>query len=325
MPDTLVIITTGGTIAMCQDASCGGAVPALNGRELCAAVPQLEKAGCVEVLEFANIPSPHMTPALMLSLARTVEKTLARTEVCGAVITHGTDTLEESSHFLDLYLETDKPVCFTAAMRDASGLSPDGPANIYDAALAARSLKARGLGVLVVMNGEIHAARDVTKTDSACVQTFASPWGPLGRVDEGEVFFLRAPLARETLRPERIMEDVALLKLAAGCDDFLLRCLVDKGVAAIVLEALGRGNVPPAVVPGIQAALDKGIPVVVCSRCPSGRAAAVYAYEGGGAALEKMGVLFSTLNGPKTRISLMLALGCVREKTLKPEQLASHL
>ena len=322
MQNTLVIITTGGTIAMRYDPVLGGAVPALTGQELVAAVPPLADLGTIEVVEFANIPSPHMTPALMLSLARKVETQLARPEVAGVVITHGTDTLEESAHLLDLYLDSEKPVCLTAAMRDASGLSPDGPANILCAALTALSPQAKGMGVMVVMNGEIHAARDVVKTHSSVVQTFASPFlGPLGHVDAGEVFFSRAPLHRQTLRPEKLAEDVTLLKLAAGADDFLIRCLVEKGVSAIVLEAPGRGNVPPAVLPGIQLALDKGIPVAVCTRCLGGRALGAYAYEGGGTSLQAMGVILCRLNGLKTRLTLMLALGLTKDKA----ELASYL
>ena len=316
MPNTLVIITTGGTIAMRYDAALGGSVPALSGKELIEAVPPLAALGTIEVVEFSNIPSPHMTPARMLSLARKVETELARPEVAGVVITHGTDTLEESAYLLDLYLESEKPVCLTAAMRDASGLSPDGPANIHCAALTAFSPQAKGMGVMVVMNGEIHAARDVVKTHSSAVQTFASPFkGPLGCVDHGQVLFSRTPVCRQTLRPEKLAEDVALVKLPAGADDFLVRCLVEKGVSAIVLEAPGRGNVPPAVLPGIQLALNKGIPVAVCTRCLGGRALGVYAYEGGGASLQAMGVMLCELSGLKTRLTLMLALGLGKKAT----------
>lgn len=321
MKDKVVIFTTGGTIAMRYDPVVGGVVPAVSGQELIRAVPPLAKVCPVEVREFANIPSPHMTPKLMHALAGEVEKALAETDVLGAVITHGTDTLEETAYFLDLYLTGEKPVCITAAMRSAEEISPDGPRNILGAVQCAASPEARGKGVLVVLNEEIHAAREVTKTHSANPKTFASPfWGPLGYADEDRIIFRRAPLGRQTIRPEAIADDVYLVKLATGSDGFFFDCLIAKKARGIVVEGFGRGNVPPAAFMGMKKAVAAGIPVVITTRCPGGRVLDVYAYDGGARSLKEAGVILGgEINGPKARIKLILALGL----TDAPKKLAA--
>ncbi|MDR3074186.1 MAG: asparaginase, partial [Deltaproteobacteria bacterium] len=171
MDAKVVVFTTGGTIAMRRDPELGGAVPAVSGPELIEAVPPLADVCPVEVREFSNIPSPHFTPERMYALARTVEEALAEPDVAGVVITHGTDTMEETAYLLDLFLEGDKPVCLTGAMRSAAEISPDGPGNILCAVRCAASPAARGMGALIVMNEEVHAAREATKTHSANPKT----------------------------------------------------------------------------------------------------------------------------------------------------------
>ena len=316
MKPKVVLITTGGTIAMRHDPVRGGDVPAVSGPELIDAVPPLAGLAAIEVVEFANIPSPHMTPQHMRALGDEVEKKLLDPAVAGVVVTHGTDTLEETAYFLDLYVRSEKPVCFTAAMRGAGAVSPDGPGNILRAVRCAASPIARGKGTLVVMNEEIHAARDVAKTHSANPKTFASPfWGPLGYVDEDTVLFRREPVSRQTIHPETPEYDVHLVRLAAGSDDFLLHCLIDRGVQGIVIEGFGRGNVPPATLPGIQRAVTANIPIVLATRCAGGRVLDVYAYEGGVRGLVGMGVIpGGEISGHKARIKLMLALGETRSR-----------
>ena len=198
----VVIITTGGTIAMQHDSVTGAAVPAVSGADLVRAIPGLGSVCDLEVREFDNLPSPAITPDHMFRLAAMVRQYLAMDDVSGGVITHGTDSLEESAYFLDLSLEGHKPVCFTAAMRSGDELSPDGPRNILAAVRVAASRSARNMGSLVVMNEQIHAAREVTKTHAANVATFQSPWwGPLGVVDGDRVIFRRAQLGRQTFCP----------------------------------------------------------------------------------------------------------------------------
>jgi L-asparaginase len=316
----IILFSTGGTIAMRYSPESGGATPALSGSELIASLPACRFP--VEVREFSNIPSPHMTPKLMLDLARQVEQVLSAKTTAGVVVTHGTDTLEETAYFLDLYVRADKALCLTGAMRDADELCPDGPKNLLCALKVAASPEAAKKGCLVVMNEEIHAAREVTKVHSSSLKTFASPfWGPLGHADVDRLIFRRAPLGRQTLHPENIEEDVHLIKCAAGCDDFLLHSLTEKKAKGIVVEGMGRGNVPPLVFNGIKEALAAGIPVVLASRCLSGRTLDHYAYAGGAKKLHDAGVILGgEISGPKARIKLMLALGLTRD----PDRLAEY-
>ena len=318
----VVVVSTGGTIAMKHDPEAGGAVPAVTGVELVNAVPPLGDVCPLEVVEFSNIPSPHMTPSLMWKLSKKVDAILAEQDVAGLVITHGTDTLEETAYLLDLTLTSDKPVCLTAAMRHADGISPDGGKNILCAVQTAATEEAAGKGVLVVMNEEIHAAREVTKTHSGNVKTFASPfWGPVGYVDEGRVIFRRESLYREKVRPASLVEEVYLVKMAAGSDDLLLNHLAEKKVKGIVIEGFGRGNVPLSSIPGIKAALKARIPVVLTTRVLGGRVLDVYGYEGGAKHLKELGVIMGgEISGQKARIKLMLILGL----TSDPEEIQTY-
>ncbi|MBQ2114272.1 MAG: asparaginase, partial [Selenomonadales bacterium] len=163
----IILISTGGTIAMRFDQEKQGLVPAVSGAELIEAVPELSAELPLEVIEFSNIPSPHMTPTRMLALAKKIDRLATDDTVAGFVITHGTDTVEETAYLLDLTLNTTKPVCLTAAMRSGGETSADGPKNILTAVRTASDKAASEMGVLVVMNEEIHAARSVTKTHSA--------------------------------------------------------------------------------------------------------------------------------------------------------------
>lgn len=322
MNGKVIVFTTGGTIAMRYDPAIGGAVPAVSGPELIEAVPPLAAVCPVEVREFSNIPSPHMTPKHMWDLGNRIEAALSEPDVSGVVITHGTDTLEETAYFLDLYVRSEKPVCLTAAMRSAAEISPDGPKNILCAVRTASSPEAAGKGVFIVMNEEIHAAREVTKTHSANPKTFASPfWGPLGYVDADRVIFRRSPLNLQKIHPARIEEAVYLVKLASGSDDFFFRCLVEKRAKGIVVEGMGRGNVPPAAFAGMRHAIEHGIPVVLATRCLGGRVLDVYAYDGGVKKQKEAGVILAgEINGQKARIKLILTLG----ETSDPKEIAAR-
>ena len=317
MEKRVLILTTGGTIAMKRDA-LHGVVPAVSGAELAASVPGLAEASPIEVREFSNIPSPHMTPERMFALGGVVEERLQHEDIAGIVITHGTDTLEETAYLLDLVHNSEKPVCLTGAMRSAAEISPDGPANLLCAVRTAASSEARDKGVLVVMNEEIHAAREVVKSHSANTETFVSPfWGPLGYVDPDRVVFRRKTLGRQSIRPSRLVEDVHLVKLTSGSDSLLIDFLVERKVRGIVLEGFGRGNVPPAVLPGIRRAVAQGIPVVITTRTIAGRVLDVYGYEGGAkTVLEAGAILGGETSGPKARLKLMLALGLVSDRDL---------
>ncbi|MGA7729798.1 MAG: asparaginase [Chloroflexia bacterium] len=307
----IAVITTGGTISMRYDARLGGAVPAVSGDELLQLVPGLDAVAQLELIEFSNLPSCHLTPAIMFDLCRLVQRTVERPDLQGVVVTHGTDALEETAYMSDLWVDSNKPVVFTAAMRNNSEIGCDGPRNILAAVRVATCRDAWHAGTLVVFNGRILAARDTIKMHTSNMDAFRSPMlGPVGNVDDDAVVIFRRSLVRQSLRPQRIVTSVDLMRVYGGMDSEFIFWSLERGNRGLVLEAMGQGNVPPALVPGLRAWIDAGRPVVLVSRCPEGRALDTYAYEGGGKQLHNMGVIFGEdLTGQKARIKLMLALG----------------
>jgi L-asparaginase len=306
----VVLLTTGGTISMRRDAERGGAVPQLSGAEILAHVPGIQAVARVEVREFGRFPGPHMTIDRMWDLRAAIHEA-ARTGAHGVVVTHGTDTIEETAYLLDRSLPPEVPVALTGAMRNSSELSWDGPANLMAATLVAASPEAHGRGCMVVLDDRIIQGAEVVKTHTEEFGTFRSPnWGPLGIVDKGQVLFYRESRRKPTLAPAAPRQPVDLIKVVAGMDSRLLEASLTSGAQGVVLEALGRGNVPPAVVPGIRAWVRAARPVVVTSRSLRGRVLDTYAYLGGGHELREMGVVFADhLTGQQARIELMLALG----------------
>lgn len=225
------------------------------------------------------------------------------------VVTHGTDTLEETAFFLDLTTPSTIPVVVTGAMRSSNEIGADGNYNFLSAVRVAASDQARGMGCLVVMNDEIHTARFVTKTHTTNVSTFRTPsFGPIGLVTKnGPRFFLKNCCKKGW--PDRSRGGERLSAQAyAGMDGTLFDAL-PKETAGLVIEALGAGNLPPATLPALQRLLQRGVPVVLVSRCFNGMAEDIYDYEGGGVGLKQMGVTFCQgLNGQKARIKLIVGL-----------------
>jgi L-asparaginase len=305
-----MLLTTGGTISMRRDEAAGGVVPRLTGREILEAVPGLDRVANLEAREFGRHPGPHMTPERMWELRAAILDAFGH-GVDGVVITHGTDTIEETAYLLDRSLPAEVPVVITGAMRNASELSWDGPANLMSAVEVAASPEARGRGTMVVMDEEIVQGAEVVKTHTDQAGTFRSPnWGPLGITDGGHALFYRESRRKPMLAPRQPVVPVDLIKIVAGADSRLVEASLESGAHGIVLEALGRGNVPPAVVPGVQRWIDAGKPVIVASRSQRGRVLDTYAYEGGGHQLREMGCIFADhLSGQQARIELMLALG----------------
>jgi L-asparaginase len=305
----ICIVTTGGTIASKVDPDTGAAVPAVAAEELLAEVPGLADLGEVEAVEFSLVNSWDMTPAAMADLARTIAGLAPRAD--GFVVTHGTDTMEETAFVLDGLLDLDQPVVVTGAMRNASQAGSDGPRNLLAAATVAAADQARGLGGVVVMNDEVHAARHVTKLHTTALDTFGSPGvGPLGAVDDLGLLLWWRPGPRPPLPLVDPDPDVQLVKMVAGLDEVLLRAALDAGAGGVVLEGSGAGNVHAAVQPAVRALVDAGVPVVLASRCPGGRVVPAYGGDGGGATLAALGTIRAgDLNGPKARLALMFALG----------------
>ncbi len=315
MKKKVVVIFTGGTISMKIDPEIHAAIPALNSDEIIAMVANIENVAEIESINFANIPSPHITIQHMMSIANLVRENVLREDITGIVITHGTDTLEETAYLLDLLIQSEKPIVIVGAMRNSSELGYDGSSNLSAAICTAISPKARNKGILVVMNNEVNAASEVTKTNTLSLDTFKSPeFGPLGIVDNDEVIFYRDINKNSTIKTDSIEEKVALLKTATGVGLDVLDFYIDSGYKGIVIEALGRGNIPPQLVPGIKRAIENNIPVVMVSRCYTGRVLHTYGYDGGGKHLKDLGVIFAgNLPGQKARIKLMLSLGSTND------------
>ncbi|MBC8590864.1 asparaginase [Wansuia hejianensis] len=327
MKKKIVIIFTGGTISMKIDPELHAAIPALNANELISTVTNIEEIADIEVINFANIPSPHITPDQMMEIAKIAKENIVREDVTGLIVTHGTDTLEETAYLLDLLIRSEKPIIVVGAMRNNSELGYDGSSNLSAALCTAISPRAKNKGVLVVMNNEVNAAGEVTKTNTLSLDTFKSPeFGPLGIVDNDEVLFHRDIPTGSIIDTNKIESKIALIKTASGMNSDILDFYIDNGYKGIVIEALGRGNVPPEMVTGIIRAIENNIPVVMVSRCHTGRVLDSYGYEGGGKHLHDLGVIFGgNLPGQKARIKLMLVLGKTKEMSKVKELFEENL
>jgi L-asparaginase len=314
----ILILHTGGTISMYEDKRSGEVKPSGTNPLLESAQAAGHLADLI-VEEPFQLPSPHITPREMLMLKERIEHHLEKNGIDGAVITHGTDTLEETAYFLDLTVDTDIPIVVTGAMRSSNEIGSDGLYNFIAAVRTAVHDEARDKGVLVVLNDEIHSAKNVTKTHTSNVSTFQSPqYGPIGIITKKAILFHHQPIGRKKIPVNALSKRVELLKAYAGMDASLFFALGEMKIDGLVIEALGQGNLPPQVLPGIRKLLEEGIPIVLVSRCFNGTVEDVYQYEGGGAQLKRMGIIFSNgLNGQKARIQLMLAL----ERTKDPEKI----
>ncbi len=308
---TVLIIFTGGTISMQRQDATNKADMTDNQSELLSSLATQISGVNLRSYHFSLKPSPSVTPQDMFDLAKITDQYISNSEIDGIVITHGTDTLEESAYFLDLFLETKKPVVFTGSMRSFSELGYDGLSNLVSSIRVALSEDSIGKGVLVVLNDEINAASEVTKTHTLALDTFKSmEFGPLGIVDEENVLYYHDAHHKQiSIKPNSFDKSVEIVKAYSGSSSLLLNLLIDHGVQGIVIEALGRGNVPPSMTEGIELAISKNIPIVLTSRCPMGRVLDTYGYVGGGHHLQNLGVIFAeNLNSQKARIKLMFAL-----------------
>ncbi|MCS4488209.1 asparaginase [Streptococcus sciuri] len=315
----ILVLHTGGTISMHTDTN--GHVTPEHDNPMNHVAVHLEHIK-VTSKDFFNLPSPHITPRHMLALYHEIRKVANHYD--GVVITHGTDTLEETAYFLDTMSLPDVPVILTGAMRSANELGSDGVYNYLSALRVASHHKARHKGVLVVMNDEIHAAKYVTKTHTTNVSTFQTPiHGPLGIIMKHDILFFKSTEERMRFDLEAISGTVPIIKAYAGMGDSgIISFLSADNIDGLVIEALGAGNVPPRAATEIEELTAQGVPVVLVSRCFNGIAEPVYAYEGGGVRLQKAGVMFvKELNAPKARLKLLIALNV----GLKGEELKNYI
>ena len=308
----ITILATGGTIAGSSRSPAESAYASATLRvdELIASVPSLGELAHVTGEQVAQVGSQDMGPEHWLDLARRARTCLARDGNDGVVVTHGTDTLEETAFFLDQVLPADKPIVVTGAMRPASGLSADGPRNILDSVRVAVHPEARGRGVLVVLDEIIHSARAVTKTNTARVSTFQSPdMGTAGAIVAGRTTFYR----KRTPRSERTLPNVEgltslprveIVSAYAGAQPDVIQACVDLGAQGIVLAGVGNGNASKEMVAALAEAVSSGIPVVRSTRAGSGFVARNLEIDDDGLGFVAAG----PLNPAKARVLLQLAL-----------------
>ena len=313
----VAILATGGTIANQFDAAAGGLVPALSGEQIIASVPGLSDVAQVSVEQIVNVRSGDITPEIWRTLSKRANELLASNEVAGVVVTHGTDTLEETAYFLDLTITSNKPVVVVGAQRAPTFFDTDGPRNLLNAVRVAASEEAIGMGTMVVMNGQINAAREVTKTNTLDAETFKTlDFGFLGVADLEAIRFYRAPLRRQTI-PLRESDQLARIEIVSqyvGADGRLIELLLEDGeLDGLVIEGLGLGHVTSATMDSIRAVRAQGIPVVLSTRVATGRIVPIYADN---LALLELGcVEADNLSPQKARILLMLAMTRTRESS----------
>ena len=305
MPKKILVLHTGGTISMQADDS--GAVVTSQDNPMNHVSNQLEGVE-VHALDFFNLPSPHIKPKHMLALYQKIKEEADHYD--GFVITHGTDTLEETAYFLDTMEVPQKPIVLTGAMRSSNELGSDGVYNYLSALRVASDDKAADKGVLVVMNDEIHAAKYVTKTHTTNVSTFQTPThGPLGLIMKHEILYFKTAEPRVRFDLDRIQGLVPIIPVYAGMTEELLDLLPIDQLDGLIIQAFGAGNVPKETSQKLNALIQEGLPIALVSRCFNGIAEPVYAYEGGGVCLQNAGIFFvKELNAQKARLKLLIAI-----------------
>jgi L-asparaginase len=316
----VVVLATGGTIAgaAASDVQAAYTSGQVGVEQLLAAVPQAKKLATMRGEQIANIGSQDMNDEVWLKLAKRVNELAAMPDVDGIVITHGTDTIEETSYFLNLVVKSKKPVVLTAAMRPSTALSADGPLNFYNAVAVAANKDAAGRGVLVVVNDWIHGASSLTKASTTAVQTFLSPLrGLVGTVAYGESEFYRGPVGKNTVESEFSLDGVTALPRVdivmahENMDGALIDAAVAAGAKGVVIAGVGNGNMTKPALDALAAQAKKGIVCVRSSRVVTGRVGRNVEVDD-----DKLGLVASDdLNPQKSRVLLRLAL-------LKPRPLA---
>jgi L-asparaginase len=321
------VIFTGGTISMRHDPQAGGNVPALDGAAILARTPGLDAIADVEAIDRGLTPASHFTFSTLIDIAAQLSGLLAEPDVAGAVVVQGTDTIEETAFAWDLLLDGPKPVVLTGAMRTPERPDYDGPANLRGAVAAAASVELREQGVVVSLAGTLEAADDVIKLHTASLDTFQSPnAGSLGRVAEDGVSVVRRRGARRHMVTGQAAERVHLVTVTLGMDGSLVDAAVTAGADAIVVAATGAGNTSPAVLDAGTRAMAAGVPVILATRCPAGRATTDYAFPGGGATWARAGAIVAgTLCAPKVRVAVALGLGARLDRDALKALLADPL
>jgi L-asparaginase len=308
----VTILATGGTIAgaAASGTQSGYTSGAVNIDAMVAAVPGIAKLATIKGEQIANVGSQDMSFEILLTVAKRINE-LAKSDVDGFVVTHGTDTLEESAFFLNLTVKTDKPVVMVGSMRPSTAVSADGPLNLYNAVGVAIDPNAKGRGVLIVMNDSIHAAHSLTKTSTTSVETFMSPFRGLAGISSyGKNDFYTSPVWKHTTQTEfdimsvKALPRVDIIYAYADMPGDLIESAVARGAKGIVIAGVGNGNMNKVAVDAAAAAVKKGVIVVRSSRVPIGLVGRNVELDD-----DKLGFVASDeLNPQKSRILLTLAL-----------------
>ncbi|MFE6842944.1 asparaginase [Streptomyces sp. NPDC057686] len=303
----IVVISTGGTIASRWQGS--GFAADADGSEVMATAPLPEDV-TVEVVDLFSVNSPRLTTAHQLTLLRTVHEVLADPDVDGIVVTHGTDTLEESAFLVDLHHHDPRTVVFTGAQRPMGTADGDGPGNLYDALLTAATT--RGLGVLIAFGGRVHAARGTVKTQAVALDAFADPSAELlGKIGFGKVTMLRTPQRPEPLPLPAMPElppRVDMVMHHADGDPVLLNAALAAGARGVVLIGTGAGNATPEIVAAVKGAVARGVLVALSTRVAAGPVTEIYTHGGAVDLVAAGAVPTGTLRAPQARIAVLSAL-----------------
>ncbi len=310
-PPEVLVIATGGTIASTGNyyGDRGGAVNMVTADQLTKAAPGIEKVATISAEQFSNVPSGAIGPKQWMDLSRRINAAFReRSSLAGVVVTHGTDTMEETAYFLDLTVAGDRPVIVTGAMRPADAIGADGPANLFNAVRAAAAPASRGRGAMVMMDDRLFAAREVTKTNTTRVETFQAPeHGPLAILDHDTIYFNRArPTRRPSFDISKVSElpRVDIIYSYGGADSVLIDAAGAAGAKGIVVAGVGAGGLASGQGDALRRATDRGVVVVIGSRTGSGRVAGSDTRPSAG-----------DLNVQKARVLLMLALTRTQDRS----------
>jgi L-asparaginase len=310
---TISVITTGGTITQLLG---GSKLRHIGGAELFSGLPDgTDGMPSVEIEDLMDLPSIHIGPEEMLRIADAARRHVERDDVDGIVVTHGTATMEETIYFVDLIVQSVKPIVFTGAQRFPGTVGYDGLRNLHDAILAASSPELAGVGAVLVFDGEIHAARDVAEVDSCSTAGFQSlGFGPIGRVDLDRVVVTRTPRRDSTIyRVRAPMARVDLLSCYAGMTGDVVEAVCELGAPGLIVQGMTSGGIPPGLVPVLRDVMQRGTVVALTTRCPSGRVVRrsgdLYdGVSGWGSDLARLGIALTDLAGLKARCRLIVLL-----------------
>lgn len=310
MSKKIAMISTGGTIASKRNPETGlliaGQMTGEELSEMCDLPDSIE----VEVISVFQIPSNRMTFDKLELLKEKIEELFENENIDGIVITHGTDTLEETAYFLDLTVSNDKPIVITGSQRGPTVIGTDAFVNLRQSILVAANDNAAGFGTLVLFNERIFSARYIKKQHASNVDGFTSfGFGYLGIVDQDNVKFYQKPLNRETFKMESNLPEIEIVKCSLGSNGHFIRYATDIGIRGIIIEAPGRGHAPPAIMENVRYAIKNGVKVILTTSAEEGEVKVVYDFPGSAYDQQNAGVILGKdYDSKKARIKLAVLL-----------------